>query len=63
MGDRNTPVAVLVGDDKHPFHLDEQQLCACSSFFRSVLTDGFKETLDCVPPRGGRRDLYISYNF
>jgi len=39
MAARNTPVTVLVGDDKHPFHLDEQQLCACSPFFRAVLTD------------------------
>jgi len=48
MADRNTPVTVLVGDDKHPFHLNEQQLCACSPFFRSVLTDGFKETHERV---------------
>ena len=43
MADRNTPVTVLVGDDKHPFHLNEQQLCACSPFFHSVLIDGFNE--------------------
>jgi hypothetical protein len=48
MADRNTPVTVLVGDDKHPFHLEEQQLCACSPFFRSVLTNGFKETHERV---------------
>lgn len=48
MADLNTPVTVLVGDDKHPFHLDVQQLCACSPFFRSVLTDGFKETHERV---------------
>jgi hypothetical protein len=48
MAARNTPVTVLVGDDKHPFHLDEQQLCACSPFFRSMLTDGFKEAHERV---------------
>jgi hypothetical protein len=48
MADRNTSVTVLVGDDKHPFHLDEQQLCACSPFFHSMLTDGFKETHERV---------------
>jgi hypothetical protein len=48
MADRNTTVTVLVGDAKHPFHLDEQQLCACSSFFHSTLTNGFKETHEQV---------------
>ena len=48
MADRNTSVTVLVGIDKHPFHLEEQQLCACSPFFRAVLTDGFKETHERV---------------
>lgn len=33
MVDRNTSVTDLVGDDKHPFHLEEQQLCACSPSF------------------------------
>jgi hypothetical protein len=58
MADRNTPVTVLGGDNKHPFHINVQQLCACSPFFRSVLTDGFKETrTGCATPRGGGRDL------
>jgi hypothetical protein len=48
MADRNTPVTVLVGDDKHLFHLEERQLCACSRFFRSMLTNGFKETHERV---------------
>ena len=48
MADRNTTVTVLVGDDKYPFHLDEQQLCACSPVFRSMLTDSFKETHERV---------------
>ena len=48
MADRNTLVTVLVRDDKHSFDLDEQQLCACSPFFRAVLTDGFKETHERV---------------
>jgi hypothetical protein len=48
MANSNTPVTVLVGHDKHPFHLEENQLCVCSPFFRSVLTDGFKETHERV---------------
>ena len=48
MADHNTSVTVLVGVDKHPFHLEEQQLCACSPFFCAMLTDGFKETHERV---------------
>jgi BTB/POZ domain len=48
MADRNTSVTVLVGVNKHPFHLEEQQLCACSPIFRAMLTDGFKETHERV---------------
>ncbi len=48
MADHNTSVTVLVGVDKHPFHLEEQQLCACSLFFCAMLTDGFKETHERV---------------
>jgi hypothetical protein len=44
MADRNTLVTVLIGVNKHPFHLEEQQLCAYSPFFLAMLTDGFKET-------------------
>src|SRR5450432_4247715 len=39
----NRSVTILVGDDKYPFHPDEQQLCACSPFFLSTLRSGFKE--------------------
>ena len=38
------PVTVLVGKEKHPFHLDEDQLCKCSSFFDPALRGGFKES-------------------
>ena len=48
MADRNTPVTVLGGDNKHPFHINVQQLCACSPFFRAMLTDSFKETHEQV---------------
>jgi hypothetical protein len=43
MAERSTPTTVLVRDDKHAFHLDEQQLCACSPVFLSMLRSGFKE--------------------
>ncbi|KAF8864484.1 hypothetical protein BDZ45DRAFT_13627 [Acephala macrosclerotiorum] len=44
MADRNMSVTVLVGDNKHPFHLNEQKLCTCSSFFLSMLSSGFQES-------------------
>ncbi len=44
MADRNTSVTVIVGDDKHPFQLNEQQLCACSPVFLAMLRNGFMET-------------------
>ena len=47
MSDRNTSVTILVGVDKHPFYLEEQQFRACSPF-RAMLTDGFKETHERV---------------
>jgi len=37
-------VTVLVGKEKHSFHLDEDQLCKCSSFFDSALRGGFEES-------------------
>jgi hypothetical protein len=40
---RNTPITVLIGDDKIQLHLDEQR-CACSQFFHPVLTHRLKET-------------------
>ena len=48
MADCNTSVTILVEDNKHPFHLDAQQLCAHSPFFHSALTNGFKETHERV---------------
>jgi hypothetical protein len=38
------PVTVLMGTEKHVFHLDEDQLCKYSSFFDSALRGGFKES-------------------
>jgi hypothetical protein len=38
----------LVGMEKHSFHLDEDQLCKCSSFFDSALGGGFKESTEFV---------------
>jgi hypothetical protein len=48
MADRKTLVTILVGDNKHPLYLDEQQLCACSSFFVSLLRSGFKEGIERI---------------
>ncbi|KAH6667777.1 hypothetical protein B0J14DRAFT_601423 [Halenospora varia] len=41
-------VSILVGKEKHSFHLDEDQLCKCSSFFDSALRGGFKESKEFV---------------
>jgi hypothetical protein len=38
------PVTVLVGKEKHSFHLDKDQLSKYSSFFDSALRGGFKES-------------------
>jgi hypothetical protein len=48
MANRNTSITVLVGDDKHAFHPDEQQLCACSPVFLSMLKSGFREAEERV---------------
>jgi hypothetical protein len=42
------PVTILVGKEKHSFHLDKDQLCKCSSFFDSALRGGFKESKELV---------------
>ncbi len=41
-------VIILVGKEKHSFHLDKDQLCKCSSFFNSPLNGGFKESKELV---------------
>jgi BTB/POZ domain len=48
MADCSTSITVLVGDDKHAFHPDEQQLCACSPVFLSMLRNGFREAEERV---------------
>jgi hypothetical protein len=41
-------ITVLVGDDKHAFYLDKQQLCACLPMFLSLLKSGFREVEEQV---------------
>jgi hypothetical protein len=48
MAERSTSITVLVGDDKNAFYLDEQQLCACSPVFLSMLRSGFREAKERV---------------
>jgi hypothetical protein len=48
MANRNTSITVLVGDDKHAFHPNEQQLCAYSPFFFSMLKSRFREAEERV---------------
>lgn len=43
MADCSTSITVLVGDDKHAFHPNKQQLCACSPVFLSMLRSRFRE--------------------
>jgi hypothetical protein len=48
MANCNTSITVLVGDDKHAFHPDGQQLCASSPVFLSMLKSGFREAEERV---------------
>ncbi len=48
MADCSTSITVLVGDNKHAFHPDEQQLFACSPVFLSMLRSGFREAEERV---------------
>ncbi len=48
MADCSTSIIVLVGGDKHAFHPDEQQLCACLPVFLSMLRSGFREAEERV---------------
>ncbi|KAK3933442.1 hypothetical protein QBC46DRAFT_402364 [Diplogelasinospora grovesii] len=41
-------VTVFLGDDESSFCLDAKDLCACSPFFASALTGGFREAKDRV---------------
>ena len=39
------PVTILLGDNEHPFYLDEQQLCTRLPFFCFVFIDLLLEDL------------------
>src|SRR6266536_6421846 len=60
----NMPVTVLVGKEKHAFHLDEDQLCKYSVFFNSALRGGLRrvKNLLCNSQRQTSRHFRFSRN-
>ena len=41
-------VVVQVGEDHHPFSVEDDKLCGCSPFFRSALSGGFHEASERI---------------